>query len=317
MTAPAPEPAPASSKALVAMFLITLCSVAIVVYLLFRPGVGEPGVVEEVLPAEKVAALNLHRGDVVDATGRDAVIAEEGRWYYVVVDDVSRDGASGVARIGGLVTFVRDARPGEHVVIEVTRLRRSTADAVVIERMSREEARERFAASAPDAPPPRPASVRQDAPVPAADLERHTAVVKEMGRHGDAIVKVEGKVVFLEGAGIGDEVTFTIREDRGTFAIGQLVDRQPGAAQPAAEAAPRDTDEQSADDAIVGAQFTLTVTERDRQNPETDGVARIGGLVVFVPGTQPGDVVRVRIVDRAPRFAVSEVVERLALDGGE
>ena len=37
----------------------------------------------------------------------------------------------------------------------------------------------------------------------------------------------------------------------------------------------------------------------------------------FVPGTQPGDVVRVRIVDRAPRFAVSEVVERLALDGGE
>ncbi len=310
MTTSAPEPAPTSSRALVAMFLVTLCSVAVVVFLLFRPTVGEPGVVEEVLTEEEVAALNLHRGAVVNATGDEAVIAEEGRWYYVVVDDVSRDGASGVARISGLITFVRDARPGEHVVIEVTRLRRNAADAIVIERLTAEEARTRFPPTAPSPPPAPPAPE----PIP-DDLERHTAVVEEIGRHGDAIVKVDGKVVFVEGAEVGDEVTFVIREDRGSFAIGQLVHREPAAEHPATP--PHDLDDIRADDVLVGAQFTVTVTERDRQNPDVNGVARIDGFVVFVPGTQPGDIVRIRIVDRAPRFALSEVVERLSPESGE
>lgn len=309
----APQPAPASSKALVALFFVTLTSVAVVVFLLFRPTTGEPGVIEEVLTAEEAAALNLHRGDVVNAAGRDAVTAEEGRWYYVVIDDVSRDAAAGVARIGGLITFVRDARPGEHVVIEVTRLRRSTADAVVIERLTAEEARERFPLS-PQPPPPERPTAAAPAPAPAS-LETHTAVVEELGRQGDGIVKLDGKVVFVEGARLGDEVTFTIREDRGSFAIGTLVERRAAAA--AAPTQPRDAAEVTADDVIVGKEFTLTVSERDRQHPDVNGVARIDGLVVFVPDSQPGDAVRVRIVDRAPRFALSEVVERLALDAGE
>ena len=42
-----------------------------------------------------------------------------------------------------------------------------------------------------------------------------------------------------------------------------------------------------------------------------DGVARVAGLVVFVPLTAPGDRVRVRIRDAQRRFARAEVVQLL------
>ena len=39
-----------------------------------------------------------------------------------------------------------------------------------------------------------------------------------------------------------------------------------------------------------------------------DGIARIQGLVVFVPGTNSGDEVKVRITAVRRRFATAEVV---------
>ena len=39
-----------------------------------------------------------------------------------------------------------------------------------------------------------------------------------------------------------------------------------------------------------------------------DGIARIQGFVVFVPGTNPGDEVKVRISAVQRRFATAEVV---------
>jgi predicted RNA-binding protein with TRAM domain len=40
-----------------------------------------------------------------------------------------------------------------------------------------------------------------------------------------------------------------------------------------------------------------------------DGVAKIGRLVVFVPGTKVGDRVRVRIKTMGPRFAIGELAK--------
>ena len=39
-----------------------------------------------------------------------------------------------------------------------------------------------------------------------------------------------------------------------------------------------------------------------------DGIARIQGFVVFVPGTNPGDEIKVRITAVQRRFATAEVV---------
>ena len=45
---------------------------------------------------------------------------------------------------------------------------------------------------------------------------------------------------------------------------------------------------------------------------EMEGVARLDGMAVFVPGALPGERVRAHIVKRAPRFANAELVEVLA-----
>jgi 23S rRNA (uridine2552-2'-O)-methyltransferase len=56
---------------------------------------------------------------------------------------------------------------------------------------------------------------------------------------------------------------------------------------------------------------------------EGDGVAKLDGYTLFVPDTEVGDRVRVRVTDRKPRFGFAEVVERgvavdeaVADDGG-
>lgn len=61
----------------------------------------------------------------------------------------------------------------------------------------------------------------------------------------------------------------------------------------------------------VGSEYEVLVEEPDRGNPEVDGVARIDGLVVFVPGTRPGDRVRIRITALQRRSASSEVLEHV------
>lgn len=188
------------------LLAITLLAVGWVAYLALRR--GDPGV--EHIMAETVAdspsAVPLNVGQVIDAVDQANVTAVAGGRYRVRIDDRAREGAAGVARIGGLVTFVPDTEPGEVVVVEVTRLQRRTADAIVLERQAIES-----------------------------------------------------------------------REDSLPVALGE--------------------------------EYAVEVTERDRRNPDRNGVARINGLVIFVPDTQPGDRVRIRITELQARSARAEVVE--------
>ncbi|HVO77750.1 MAG TPA: TRAM domain-containing protein [Methanomassiliicoccales archaeon] len=42
----------------------------------------------------------------------------------------------------------------------------------------------------------------------------------------------------------------------------------------------------------AGKEYTVRIVDRGRQG---DGIARVAGLIIFVPGTAPGDEVRVLI----------------------
>ncbi len=116
------------------------------------------------------------------------------------------------------------------------------------------------------------------------------------------MVWVDGKVTFLSGAQLGDEVVFRIVEDRGNFNIGQIVSKEDATA----------TRKPELTEAVqCGEIYDVEVTERDRRNPEQNGVARIDGLVVFIQDSQPGDHLKIRIIDRQSRFARGEVIEKL------
>lgn len=56
---------------------------------------------------------------------------EIGKEYDVEIEETSRRG-EGVARIKGLVCFVSNAKPGEHVRIKITRISRRFAEAEVV-----------------------------------------------------------------------------------------------------------------------------------------------------------------------------------------
>jgi predicted RNA-binding protein with TRAM domain len=56
---------------------------------------------------------------------------EIGKEYDVEIQETSRRG-EGIARIKGLVTFVPDAKPGDHVRIKITRISRRFAEAEVV-----------------------------------------------------------------------------------------------------------------------------------------------------------------------------------------
>jgi predicted RNA-binding protein with TRAM domain len=56
---------------------------------------------------------------------------EVGKEYDVEVEETSRRG-EGIARIKGLVTFIPNAKPGDHVRIRITRISRRFAEAEVV-----------------------------------------------------------------------------------------------------------------------------------------------------------------------------------------
>jgi predicted RNA-binding protein with TRAM domain len=56
----------------------------------------------------------------------------------------------------------------------------------------------------------------------------------------------------------------------------------------------------------VGKEYNVSISEVSRRG---DGLTRIEGFVVFVPGTKQGQNVRVKITQVSDRFATGQVVE--------
>jgi len=63
---------------------------------------------------------------------------EMGKEYEVDVQETSRRG-EGIARIQGLVTFIPNAKAGDHVKIRITRISRRFAEAEVVGKEEAEE----------------------------------------------------------------------------------------------------------------------------------------------------------------------------------
>ncbi len=309
---PQPESTPPKSdflsrNTLLLLLVICLAAVGVVAYLALRPGDTHQERIIELIEAPAPREVDVNIWQVIDAVDDPDVQAREGYRYKVLIEDEAREGASGIARIGGLVTFVPDTQRGDVVIAEVSRLRRSTADAVLIERLE-------SGVPVPDRRPRRPDRPERTREPSVTELGRvYRGTVTDMGRDGDGIVRVEGKVVFVEGAELGEHVEFVIVDDLERFARAEVVSKsdEPFDAPVAPEEAPRPVRETPV---TIGEEHEVTVTEPDRRNPEVDGVARIDGFVVFVPDTQPGDRVRIRVIDTRARSANAEVLERLEQD---
>lgn len=297
---------------LLILLLICLAAVAVVVYLVVRPGNDVQETIISLTEVEAPEDIDINVLKVIDTLETPDVDAIEGQRYKVLVVDEAREGASGIARIGGLVTFVPETQKGDVVVIEVTRLRRSTADSVVIERID-------SGVTVPGRPAREPQAARPA--VPESDMvgQIFRGTITDMGREGDGVSRVDGKVVFVEGAELGEHVEFRVIEDMGRFARAEVVSKSdvPFEDAPAVATATMERPSPRGVPVELGETYEVTVTDRDRRHPTVNGVARIDGLVVFVPGTQPGDRVRIRITDVRARSATGEVVERLpAEDAG-
>ncbi len=55
----------------------------------------------------------------------------------------------------------------------------------------------------------------------------------------------------------------------------------------------------------IGKEYDVEIEETSRRG---EGIARIKGLVTFVPNAKPGDKVRIKITRISRRFAEAEVV---------
>ena len=314
--APAPASSSLSVPKLLGLLALTVVATGAVVYLALRPREQADEVVVSTIEPKAAAELKINTQQAVDATRRTSEKPELGRRYRVRIDSESREGTEGIARIGGQVIFVKGARPGQEVMIEITRLRATTAEAVIVGEAGAETAASSVApASAPSADS---APVRASAPVAVpADATVYTGTVVFVGKFGDGLVKVDGQSVYVPGVQKGERISFIITEKRDRFSAGQLVSKL----EPVAESAHADARESrpttervvetKAPQIQVGQEHEVTITEKERRNPELAGVGRVDGLVVIVNGTKPGDRVKVRITERKPTLAFGEIVERL------
>lgn len=255
-----------------------------------------------ILGTREDAGTSVSAGEILDATQTNSLKPEVGQRYRVRLLGESPDGAWMLARIGETLTYVRGGTSGEVVEVEVTRVYRTTADAKILSLET---------SIPPDtaiSPARKPSSVEPTVSI-TEPQEVYTGVVERLGSKGDGLVYVEGTPVYISGAQPGERVVFEITSKRERYWTGKLLRRiwaeEPGRTRPS-EARPW-----RAPRVVEGAEFEVVVSEREIRNPDKNGVARIDGLAVIVPDSRPGDRVRIRIVERRPTLARSEIIERL------
>jgi len=56
----------------------------------------------------------------------------------------------------------------------------------------------------------------------------------------------------------------------------------------------------------VGKEYDVTISDISRRG---EGIAKIEGFVIFVPGTKQGQAVRIKVVQVGDRYASGQVVE--------
>jgi predicted RNA-binding protein with TRAM domain len=57
----------------------------------------------------------------------------------------------------------------------------------------------------------------------------------------------------------------------------------------------------------VGKEYNVTISDTSRRG---EGIAKIDGFVIFVPGTRMGQTARIKVTQVSERFANGQVVEQ-------
>jgi predicted RNA-binding protein with TRAM domain len=63
----------------------------------------------------------------------------------------------------------------------------------------------------------------------------------------------------------------------------------------------------------VGKEYNVTISDTSKRG---EGIAKIDGFVIFVPGTRMGQQARIKVTSVSERFASGQVVENAAADTG-
>ncbi|HMP72117.1 MAG TPA: TRAM domain-containing protein [Kiritimatiellia bacterium] len=281
------------------LFLITVLALAVVIYLVARPSRSDSEVILQVIPVEAPPA-ELNLGVVQDAIADPTLEPVVGGRYRVLVQDNSREGTSGIARFGGKLVFVDGAAKGDRAVIEVTRVRDRTAQsiALTIEERAAPAVSPVAAVAAP--------LVESPAASGGAVGQVMTGRVTSISRRGDGVVRLGRRSVYVAGTTVDQVVVYEVKYDADRYAVGELVRVLSGPPSP--------EDEVRAPHIEVGTELEFEIVAPDRNAPERNGIGRVDNLVVIVPDVKVGDRVRVRITERAERFAESELLERLAAE---
>ena len=306
---PAPEPNDNPWR-LVALVLLPIVGILLVLLaiVLLRP--REPGVVTAIIPPGPNAPA-VNTGTVIDATDPDQPVdLRLGYRYRIFIEDESEDRSSGIAHINGRATFVPDARRGQTILADVTRVRELTGKPAGTDPLPER------------APAPRQ-TYRPRRGDPSANVvegaEFSVVIAEESSKNPgvEGIARINGLVVVVNGVptpGQRVDVRITERRDRIAFAepvvpLSALLSA-PVPAEPARPAVYTPPADDSAADVVEGAVLSLTIEEPSKQRPDTEGVARHNGLVIFVAGANtPGQTVTARITSRRPRVAFAEIVD--------
>ncbi len=124
------------------------------------------------------------------------------------------------------MVFLPGGQPGDRVTFRIVEERDSAATGEILTREP--------------GPVPTPAPRYDDRPAmtkpPMFQVGQVcTSVVADIGKKGDAITRINGKVVFLAGGQPGERVVFRIIDERDSAATGEIISRMPAVSAPAPE----------------------------------------------------------------------------------
>ena len=289
------------------LILLPLLGIGLVIAVIFATRAKNKAVVTVVVGADASGAAAINTGEILDATGAAGygLAPRLGYRYKVFVEDESDDRSSGIAKIGGLATFIPDARRGQTAIVDVTRVRERVVDAVLVQVLAQVDLPPKAPRAAFVPPPGDPA-------VAGAELDVVISEASSKNPETEGVARIGGLVVFVNGVPtLGERVNVRIVERRERLAFAEPTGKPAGTGPlptiPSSRAPRAAYVPPAGDPVVVGAELDVVIAEESEKNPGLEGIAKVGGLVVAVKGaTTVGERVNVRIVDRMERIAFAE-----------
>ena len=290
------------------LILLPLLGIGLVIAVIFATRAKTKAVVTVVVGADASGAAAINTGEILDATGAAGygLAPRLGYRYKVFVEDESDDRSSGIAKIGGLATFIPDARRGQTAIVDVTRVRERVVDAVLVQVLAQVDLPPKAPRAAFVPPPGDPA-------VAGAELDVVISEASSKNPETEGVARIGGLVVLVNGVPtLGERVNVRIVERRERLAFAEPTGKPAGTGPlptiPSSRAPRAAYVPPAGDPVVVGAELDLVIAEESEKNPGLEGIAKVGGLVVAVKGaTTVGERVNVRIVDRKERIAFAEL----------